>query len=170
MAEVVNVYKEHFPPLRFVGKRYSDADRDSHGGFGARWGEWFAGDRFSPLEALGPAPEHEGAYIGLMRQPSDGAFEYWIGMFFPAGTPVPEGYEHVDLPASTFGTCWIHGREDTGEIYGPAAHMMCESKIAGNGWQIAGNPWFMERYNCPRFTSPDEHGKVILDYCIQLAE
>src|SRR5690606_42059855 len=58
--------------------------------------------------------EHEGAYIGLMR--SAGDFEYWIGMFFPVGTPAPEGYDFVDLPACTFATCWLYGREDTGEL------------------------------------------------------
>jgi hypothetical protein len=23
--------------------------------------------------------------------------------------------------------------------------------------------WWFERYNCPRFTTPDEHGRIILD-------
>lgn len=163
MAEVVKVMQERVPALRFIGKRYTDADAP----FGRKWGEWFREDRFGTLEALGPAPEHEGAYIGLMR--SAGDFEYWIGMFFPVGTPAPEGYDFVDLPACTFATCWLYGREDTGELFGDAAQKLCFSQIAKEGWKVAETPWVMERYNCPRYTDPDEHGKVILDYLIQLA-
>jgi len=167
MIEVVNVLQERVPALRFIGERYTKADRNARGGFSAKWDEWFQQGRFAPLEALGPAPEHEHAYVGLMRFADD--LEYWIGMFFPAGTQVPDGYDSVDLPACTFGTCWLYGRQDTGELFGEAAHRLCVSQVQEKGWQIAEAPWFMERYNCPRFTTPDEHGRVILDYCIQLA-
>ena len=115
MVEVVKVVKEHVPALRFIGKRYTDADRDAQGGFAARWEEWFREGRFAALEALGMAPEHGNAYIGLMRF-ADG-FEYWIGVFVPSGTPVPDGYDWIDLPETTFGTCWLYGREDSGELY-----------------------------------------------------
>jgi len=118
MVEVVKVVKEHVPALRFIGKRYTDADRDAQGGFAARWEEWFREGRFAALEALGMAPEHGNAYIGLMRF-ADG-FEYWIGVFVPSGTPVPDGYDWIDLPETTFGTCWLYGREDSGELYGEA--------------------------------------------------
>lgn len=168
MPEVVKVLQERVPPLRFIGKRYTEADRDSAGGFGALWREWHQTGRFATLETLGPAPEHGDSYIGLMR--FAGEFEYWIGAFFPAGTPVPDGYDSLDLPACTFGVCWLYGREETGELYGEDAHHLCVSHLEEQGWRIAENPWFMERYNCPRFTHPDEHGKVILDYCIQLAD
>lgn len=167
MVEVVKVVKEHVPALRFIGKRYTDADRDAQGGFAARWEEWFREGRFAALEALGMAPEHGNAYIGLMRF-ADG-FEYWIGVFVPSGTPVPDGYDWIDLPETTFGTCWLYGREESGELYGEAVHMLCVSRLEEQGWEVAPSPWFMERYNHPRFTTPDQHGKVILDYCIQLA-
>ena len=163
MAEVVKVMQEQVPALRFIGKRYTKAD----GPFGKKWGEWFREGRFGVLEALGSAPEHEGAYIGLMR--SAGEFEYWIGMFFPLGTQAPEGYDFVDLPACTFATCWLYGRENTGELFGDAAQKLCFSEIEKEGWKVAETPWIMERYNCPRYTDPDEHGNVILDYLIQLA-
>ncbi|MDF2880797.1 MAG: AraC family transcriptional regulator [Clostridiaceae bacterium] len=42
------------------------------------------------------------------------------------------------------------------------------SKITDAGWKAAENSCFFERYNCQRFTTPDEKGKVILDYCIYL--
>ncbi len=30
--------------------------------------------------------------------------------------------------------------------------------------------WFFERYQCPRFTTPDEKGNVILDMCYFVKE
>ncbi len=36
MPEIIKVQKEHQPALRFIGKRYSDADR-MDGGFGNKW-------------------------------------------------------------------------------------------------------------------------------------
>lgn len=103
-----------------------------------------------------------------MRQQD--AFEYWIGMFFPEATPVPDGFMYVDIPSGNVGTCWIYGHESSGEFYGHEAYKLCASKIEEAGWKIAEESWFFERYNCPRFTSPDEKGNVILDFCFYLKE
>jgi predicted transcriptional regulator YdeE len=165
MFEIVKVYRESLPSLRLIGKRYTDSDR-VNGSFGSKWGEWFANGYFEPLEKLGSLPENEGAYLGCMHCVNE--FEYWIGMFFAEGTPVPEGYSYVDIPKGDIGTCWIYGREDNGEIYGSEPHNMCMDKMKEAGWELAEDPWFFERYNCPRFTTPDENGKVILDYAVYL--
>ncbi|HHY23601.1 MAG TPA: GyrI-like domain-containing protein [Clostridiaceae bacterium] len=167
MAEIVKCYKEHLPALRLIGKRYTDSDRIG-GSFGAKWGEWFQNGWFAEVEKLGPLPENGDAYLGVMRC-INGNFEYWIGMFFPTGTTVPEGYAYTDIPEGDIGTCYIYGHEDTGELYGLDAHNACMDEIAKAGWKLQQDPWFFERYNCPRFTTPDEHGKVILDYCVYLA-
>ena len=116
---------------------------------------------------IGPLPENGDAYLGVMRC-INGNFEYWIGMF-STGTTVPEGYAYTDIPEGDIGTCYIYGHEDTGELYGLDAHNACMDEIAKAGWKLQQDPWFFERYNCPRFTTPDEHGKVILDYCVYLA-
>lgn len=166
MVEIIKTYKESLPALRLIGKRYTDRDRNADGGFGNKWCEWFEKGYFKRLEQLVSLPENEGAYVGCMRCVDE--FEYWIGMFFPEGTPAPDGYEYTDINAGDIGTCWIHGREDNGEIYGQEPHNMCMSKIIEGGWQLAENACFFERYNCPRFTTPDENGKVILDYCAYL--
>ncbi|HHT28018.1 MAG TPA: GyrI-like domain-containing protein [Firmicutes bacterium] len=166
MVEIVKVYKESYPALRLIGKRYTNSDRGPGGGYGHKWGEWHQQGYFAVLEQLGGAPEHGDAYVGCMR--SAGEFEYWIGMFFPAGTPVPPEFMHVDIPAGDAGICWVYGREDNGELYGPTVHDLCRTKILEAGWQIARDAWVFERYNCPRFTSPDDQGKVILDYGVYL--
>ncbi len=97
-------------------------------------------------------------------------FEYWIGMFFPENTKVPAGYMYTDINSGDVGTCWIYGNEDNGEIYGQEAHDMCMAKIKEEGWQVSKDSCFFERYNCPRFTTPDDKGKVILDYCTYLKD
>lgn len=160
------MYKESFPALRFIGKRYTDSDRGSDGGFSEKWDEWFEQGYFEPLEKLGSASAHGGAPIGCMRFLDE--FEYWIGMFFPENTPVPDDYVSVDIPAGDFGMCWIYGRDDTGELYGPEAHQMCAARIEEAGWSIDHDGWFFERYDRLRFGKTDEQGNVVVDYGIYL--
>jgi hypothetical protein len=161
-AEIIKVYKEHLPALRLIGKCYTESEVED--GIGTKWGEWFSNGWFDELEKLGPLPESEGAYLGFMRN-NDNDFEYWIGMFFPAGTQAPEEYAYADIDEGDIAACWIYGNEAKGELFGPEPHNMCMEKIAEQGWLLQDNPCFFERYNCPRYTTPDEKGNVILDYC-----
>ena len=164
---IVKVYKESMPNVRFIGKKYGDSDR-ADGTFGAKWGEWFANGWFSILEKeIDMLPkEYEGnAYLGLMC--GNNVFEYWIGMFAAENSQVPIGFSYIDIPAGDIATAWIHGREDTGEIYGQEPHNACVGKFLGKGWELQ-DSYAIERYQCPRFTSADKDGKVILDYCIYL--
>ena len=46
----------------------------------------------------------------------------------------------------------------------PAARLIGKKYEHGPNW----GDWCFERYNCPRFTSPDEAGNVILDYGISI--
>lgn len=166
MIEIKRVYRETLPAHRLIGKRYTEADREG-GGFGAKWGEWFQKGWFEPLEKLGPLEGVENGYLGFMTH-SDNEFAYWIGLFFAPGTEAPEGYEALDLPESDIGTCWIYGSEENGEIYGEEPCNMCGRMITENGWVVRTDlpcgSAFAERYQCPRFTQKDEHGKVTLDY------
>jgi len=165
VAEIIRVFKEEFPPFRLIGKRYTDADRGPDGGFGHKWQEWFEKGYFGPLEGIKDALPFGGGYVGWMRYA--GEWEYWIGAFFPEGTPVPEGYQYADIPAAEVGFCWLYD-EPEGELYGEEVHNMCLEAIQKAGWEIADEPWFVELYNCPRFTTPDEKGKIILDYGVCL--
>ena len=171
MAEIIKSEKLEFPRLRLVGRRYTEADR-KNGSFGEKWGEWFGNGLFAPLERL-PRPESveafDGSYIGAMRM-LNGEFEYWIGMFLPEGGETPEGYEQVSLPGGSCALLWIHGSESTGEIYGMEAVRLCYAEMERRGWKELEGGWQFERYNCPRFTAPDQDGKVILDYGIFLEQ
>lgn len=170
---VTKVYKDHFPALRLIGTCYTNDDR-CDGGFGKQWDEWMESDRFRIMQqAVGVSP-FDGDTLGLMTMRGDmTGFTYWIGLFFPAGTDVPEGYDYLDLPESNIGIGWVCGNPENGEIYGGPPHEAVCGKLteAGIGEfrnDIAGKDsdtyCFFERYNCPRFTQKDETGNVTLDY------
>lgn len=163
MAEIQKVFREEVPAMRFIGKKYA--------GFGPWWGEWFANGWFDQIEAcMGGVDtikqiwENGGGYVGLERRAKDQAFEYWIGMFTPVNIPVPQDFSYVDFPAMGLGTCWIKGTEK--EVHNTKA---CKGAVTDAGmilWKDAnGGVWSFENCVCPRYTTPDENGNVIMDYC-----
>jgi len=171
MVEIIKTYRQSFGASRFIGKKYSDADRDLRGGFGEKWDEWLGNDRFEVIknniaENWGEIQEDGNAYIGLMRHKDGEPFQYWIGMFTSENTAVPEGFEHIDFPKSELGVCRVYGKES--DVY---CHD-CGEKLAENGFEVIaderGAHWFFERYVEPRFTAPDEKGNVILDMCFYI--
>ena len=163
MGNIVHCYRQDFPKCRFVGIRYTNPEQAANA-----WGEWFSEERFENLETL-LTPEFcaiypdTDAYVSLTREGSDVGFESWIGMFLPENSPVPQGFESMDFQHSYAGICWIQGAEQS--LYGQNA--LCRETLCSHNLKIAseadGTCWFFERYTCPRFTTPDENGEVILD-------
>lgn len=162
MAEIKKVFKEKIPNMRFIGKKYGE--------FG-HWDEFWANDWFGILEKTMGGPdailniwENGGGYVGLEHRSPESVFEYWIGMFTPAETSVPDGFEYKDFAGLSLGTCWIYGYE--ADIHDTSA---CRSEVVKNGMIIwkdeNGGTWSFENCLCPRYTTPDENGKIILDYC-----
>ena len=49
------------------------------------------------------------------------------------------------------------------------AEALCQAELDRRGWVRKDAGWHFERYNCPRFTTPDAQGNVILDYGVPLA-
>lgn len=169
MAEIKNVYRQSIPAMRFIGKKYGDSDR-INGVFGAKWDEWFSNNWFAVIGKqtevdLKDVYDDDGAYIGLMRWKEGEPFEYWIGIFMPENTPVPEGFGYLDFPKAELGVCWVYGKE--GDIY--FKESICAEKLGEKGYKVVSDEkgawWFFERYGCPRFTTPDSEGNVILDIC-----
>ena len=173
MAEITKVYTERVPALRFIGKKYGDENR-VNGGYGKQWGEWFTNGWFDVLENHIKSPNETcadgGAYLGYMRHKDGEPFQYWIGMFAPAETEVPEGFAHIDVPAGTLGVAWLYGKES--ELY--HKETKCYEKLTVAGHKVIthynGAHWFFERYVCPRFTTPDENGNVTIDICFYIEE
>ncbi len=51
MYEIIKVYDQPIPAVRFIGIKYGDEDRVG-GSFGKHWGDWFENNRFQKLEEL----------------------------------------------------------------------------------------------------------------------
>lgn len=162
MAEIMKVFRETIPAMRFIGKKYDNF---------VFWEEWWENGWFDLLESnMGGTDkilsiwENGAGYIGVERRAEGQPFEYYIGMLTPENTPVPEGFLSIDFANLDLGTCWIYGRED--EVHDTSA---CAQKITEQGMKIwqdeNGAVWSFENCLCPRFTTPDEDGNVILDYC-----
>lgn len=166
--EIVKVYKEKLPDVKLVGKRYTDNDRDESGTFAHYWQQCFREGWFDTLKQCESIPEVSDDYLGAMRMTDDGGFEYWIGAFLAPSSGVPDGFNAVEISAGDLGVCWLYGNDKTGELYGMEASDLSMAALNEKGWKFSEQGWFFERYNCPRFTSPDEKGNVILDICAYL--
>ena len=167
--EIINSYKQTIPKVKFIGKKYGDVDRVD-GGFGFAWKQWITNNWFEPIEkaaggreACQAIYEDGNACLGYMRYKEGEPFEYWIGMFTPVDTEVPEGYESVDVEQSNCGICWYYGQEP--DIYGKEDQAM--NKLRELGMTIKSDNqdafWFFERYSPNRFDKADEKGCVVLD-------
>ena len=88
-------------------------------------------------------------------------------MLFPAGTAVPEGFECVDLPPAGYAVCFIRDAEGSAALYSRQTREARIERIAALGLRV-GDGWRLERYNCPRFTAPDEQGRVVLDWAVDV--
>ena len=164
MVEIIKAYRQSLGAMRFIGKKYGNEDRVD-GMFGAKWGEWFQNGWFDVIEKQIECPLNEtyedgDAYIGLMRDGHGGPFEYWIGCFMPYGTVAPDGFEYIDFTESNLGVCWLYGKE--ADVYLKEGE--CAQRLMDEGFKLIGD-WCFERYGCPRFTTPDEKGNIILDIC-----
>ena len=161
--EIVNIERESSPAVRFIGRKYPVGTN-----YGAMWGQWFGTGLFEPLEALGNlAPIGQDSYCGAMHI-VNGELEYWIGLFFEPGVEAPEGYESVDLPALDFAVCYIKDKPESPDLFGLASHNRCLEAMTAQGFTRKEDDWCFERYQCPRYTTPDAEGNVILDYAIAI--
>lgn len=164
--EIIQSCLEDCPACRFIGKRYTPKDSIG-GGYGHKWGEWWANGWFEPLDRLPHMPIVGDSTMAALRV-VNGEVEYWIGYFCPAGTEAPEGYEAVDIGPRRYAVLWKRGDEKNGELYGLESHNLALEELRRRGWIRVEDDWCFERYNCPRFTTPDAEGRVILDYGISV--
>ena len=156
--KLLDVTVESCPAARLIGKRYEGIPN---------WGEWWENDWFSVLEPTPALPFNGDAYLGAVRV-VDGRPERWIGMLFPAGTDVPEGFASVEIPPLSYAVCYMQGPEGSGDFFALDTHSMCLQALTARSLQRKEDHWCLERYNCPRWTTPDASGNVILDYAISI--
>jgi len=165
MVEITKVYDQDMGSVRFIGKKYTNADRVD-GLFSHLWTQWFDNDWFQVIDDVSVDEdfnfEDELGQIGMIRGEGEN-FEYWIGLFTPPNTVIPEGYESIDFASGKIGVCWVYG--DPEDVY--MMEGKCAEKLIEAGYDLA--PICFERYTCPRFTEPDEDNRVILDVGFFLA-
>lgn len=166
--EIVKVYKETLSCVKLIGKRYTNNDRDEAGTFASYWQQCFQEGWFDILRQCARIPEVSNDSLGAIRMTDDGGFEYWIGALFAPDAGIPDGFEAVEIPAGDVGVCWLYGNDKTGELYSPEASNLSMAALNEKGWKFSEKGWFFERYNCARFSAPDEKGNVILDICAYL--
>lgn len=94
--------------------------------------------------------------------------EYWIGMFFSVEANIPDGFDYVDIESLEYAVFYLYDKEGSGDFYTMETHNMCLEELKTLGYKRKEDDWCFERYNCPRFTTPDEKGNVILDYGISI--
>ena len=157
-AQILEIQQEHCPAARLIGKRYEGAPD---------WGQWWQNGWFDQLETQPCLPFNGDAYIGAVRI-ANGQPERWIGMLFPQDASIPDGFEAVDIPPMDYAVCYLQAKEGSPDFYTPETHSQCLEVIRAKGMTRFEDNWCIERYQCPRFTTPDENGNVILDYGISI--
>lgn len=168
-AKIIKTVQESFPQLRLIGKKYTNLDRNkADGGYAHIWSQWFDFGWFEILKSLKPKTNIENGYLGFMRYDIfdfNQTFEYWIGMFFEPWTPVPEGFDYLDLQPSNVGVCFIEGIEP--DIYNKHQKVLDMLRLSNFNPVKVDNEnkvHFFERYNHQRFSKKDAEGHLILDY------
>lgn len=156
--KILEIKKECFPATRFIGKKYEHSPN---------WSEWWQNDWFSVLEKNECILQNGDAYIGAVHI-VNGMPEFWIGMFFPANTEVPSGFDYVDIEELEYAICYLYDKEGSSDFYTMETHNRCLEELKKLGLKRKEDDWCFERYNCPRFTTPDANGNVILDYGISV--
>lgn len=156
--QILELKKESWPAARLIGKRYEGT---------VNWSEWWENGWFEILEAIPPLTFNGDAYIGAVHLVNERP-ERWIGMFFPESTEVPAGFESIDIEPLDYAVCYLRDKEGSSEFYTMETHNQCLAELKAHGFKRKEDGWCFERYNCPRFTTPDDEGNVILDYGIAI--
>ena len=138
----------------------------------ALWTRCFSDGTFSTLEALADHV-HNPAYVGYMGgyDPATGEFDYICGMMMKPGVAVPEGFASRPLPPAKVAVGWVKGSDSNKGAIFMSGHGLTEKATAEKGMKAdPAADWCMEVYTCPRWTTPDAEGCIILDYYLPVAE
>ncbi|MBL4935063.1 GyrI-like domain-containing protein [Clostridium sp. YIM B02515] len=170
MGELIKLEVKKLPRLKLIGKelRYNmEVHMKGDNRIPSFWDKCFADNTFSPLENQ-PDFVYDNSYVGVMLDwdKGDGDFSYIVAMLMKDGVSVPDGYFCRDIEETDVAIGWIKGK-NTADVCS-IAHSLTEQALKKKGYKCDKMKWFTELYNCPRFTTPDENGDIILDYYIPI--
>lgn len=170
MGEIIKLEVKRLPSIKLIGKelRYNmDLHMQGENRIPDFWNKCFADEIFFPLENQADHV-YDKDYVGVMCDwdKGDGDFSYVVGMLMNNSAAVPEGYCCKDIEETDVAIGWIKGKS-TSDVCSNA-HELTEKTLIENGYKFDNMKWCMELYNCPRFTTPDENGYIILDYYVPI--
>lgn len=169
MGNLIKFDVKDLPELCVVGKELKiniEKHMKGQNTIPAFWDKCFADGTFAKIEELKDFV-YDDAYIGFMADwaNGDGYFTYICGMLMKPNCPLPNSdYIARSLSPTTAAIGWIQGTS-TQDVCS-TAHADTQKALEEAGYNSDHSEWCMELYNCPRFTTPDENGNIILDYYI----
>lgn len=168
MGKLIKLEVVNLPTLYLVGKELKinmEEHMKGNNRIPAFWDTCFSDGTFSTLEQQADFI-YNPAYVGVMMDwdKGDGYFTYICGILMKEGVTAPDGFAMHVLPPTDAAVSWIQGK-DVSDVCAKA-HEQTEQALKEAGYNCDGIQWCMELYNCPRFTTPNENGEIILDYYI----
>lgn len=168
MGKIVKLEMKELPALSVIGKQIKVSMRKlpTENPIPAFWEKCISDGTFATLEKQTDFIVDD-AYVGWMADwpNNDGCFTYLCGMLMKINCPIPaSGFVSRTIEPATVAIGWIQG-SSTSEVCS-LAHEATQKALEENGYSCDDAQWCMELYNCPRFTTPDENGNIILDYYI----
>jgi predicted transcriptional regulator YdeE len=158
--KITKVYVEALPALRFIGKRCLCHPQD----FVVKWDEWLDNGWFEQLIELGAAAENGDAYLGATNAEGDC---FWIGMLFPIGTHVPDGFAYEEIPAARYAVFEMSGIKDEGLLGEDGIGLIFE-EMSKRGMIQSETGMGFERYTRPVSAGSTKRDCAFVDFLIPL--
>ncbi|NLG24144.1 MAG: GyrI-like domain-containing protein [Clostridiales bacterium] len=165
VSELIHFEVLDLPAMAVVGKAIHPPESMQDNPIPAFWGQCFSEGVFAALEQLQDFVL-DPSYVGFMCDwnAPDGTFTYICGMMMKPGCPVPDGYVSRPVPPSKVAIGWVRGPEQDNYAVAHELTLAALQKAGHRADEAA--MWCAEVYNCPRFTTKQDNGDVILDYYI----
>lgn len=167
MAKLIKLEAMELPKVYVVGKEIKVKMEDVMGAgnpIPAFWEKCIAEGIF---ELLGKQSMYAGGdWVGFMTDWSeaDGTFIYSCGMMLTEGVAPTAEYTVHEIAPSKVWVSWIQGKDIADVCCN--AHCLTGAALKEKGQDLDKIKWTMEVYNCPRFTTADENGEIVLDYYV----
>ena len=170
MAKLVNLTTVDLPDLFAIGRvlHTNMAEVAKANPIPAFWDTCFADGTFKLIENNSEIL-YNPDYVGLMYNynVATGDFSYMCGMLLTKEQLPTADFSIYRLPAGRTVISWIKGA-NSGEVCAQAHDLTMDAIHAeGYDWDNEAG-WLIELYNCPRFTTPDSEGQLILDYYVPI--